>query len=166
HHAADGLPNGVETDAVTVGAVLPIRRDVDHDNAGVQGFELVVPKPHSRNGARTKVLDQNIRDLDQLTHDLLALLVAHVEAQALLAAVVLHPIGALAAHKWPPTTTLIATGRLDLNDLSPQTRQHKTNARPGLVAPQIQNSDAFQRCLRHGHCCLLSVWNSRDKRRP
>src|SRR6185295_4922695 len=73
---------------------------------------------------------------------------------------ILHPVGALAAHKWPHATTLIAPGRLHLNHLGPQTRQDEPNARPSLVSPQVQDPDTLQSCLRHGHGCLLSVLRS------
>ena len=39
----------------------------------VQRFQVIVAESHGRNGARSKILDQDIGDLDQLTDELFPL---------------------------------------------------------------------------------------------
>src|SRR3990172_1487183 len=60
HMAADGLPDGVEAGPVLVGAVLPVGRDVGHDDPGVQGLQHVITEAHVGDDPGAEVLDHDV----------------------------------------------------------------------------------------------------------
>src|SRR5207302_169927 len=87
----------------------------------------------------------------QRGEDLLAALGAHVEAQALLAAVVDREVDALTAHHRFRAPGLLAAQFLDLDDLGAEIRQDHAAARPGLIPRQFQYPHALE---GSGHALL------------
>ena len=96
HHPAQGLAYRVEANAVTIRAVLSVGRYVDHDDARIELFQHVVAEAHPLDRAWPEVLEQYVGDADEVTQYSLALIPAEIDREALLAAVVLDPVGALA----------------------------------------------------------------------
>ena len=108
HHAAQGLAYRVETYAVAVRAVLSVGGDVDHDDAGVEPLKHFVAEAHLLDSAGPEVLEQYVGYADEIAKDCLALVLAKVDGEALLAAVVLYPVRALALHDGAVAPALIA----------------------------------------------------------
>ena len=143
HEAAHSLTDGVEADLVAVGAVLAVSRDVYHDDLGVQLLELVVAEAHDVNGAGAEVLQEDVGDFDQLAEDLLALVGAEVDGEALLATVVLHPVGGLPANAGAVCSALVAAHRLHLDNLGAHAGEHQGAAGASLIASKVQHSYAL-----------------------
>src|SRR5207237_5088748 len=64
--AGHGLADGIVADLVAIGTELPVRGDVDHDDARVQRLEHAIPEAHLLDGPGTEVLDDDVGDLDEL----------------------------------------------------------------------------------------------------
>ena len=180
--AGHGLADGVVSDLIGVGAKLAVGGNVDHDDAGVNFLEDVVAEAHGGDGAGTEVLEEHVGDLDQLAQDLLALFLTQVDAQALLPAVVLDPVGALLAHPGGVVAGLLAAETLDLDDLGTHAGQHLGATGSSLVTAKVKYPDSIQWAIRFSHrkisprCCsppgplavksLLARWGSRRPRPP
>ena len=163
HDARHGLTDGIVANLIAVGTELAVGGDVDHDDAGVELLERVVAKAHLFNGAGAEVLHQHVGHLDQLPQNLLGLVTAQVDGEALLAAVVLHPVGALAVGVGAVKAGFLALQPLNLDYLGPQACQHLGATGSCLVASQVQNSNAFQWSFDCRHRSpLLSVKSESD----
>ena len=151
-NARHGLPDGVVANLIPVGAELPIGRDIDHNDPGVQLLQDLVAEPHLFDGAGAEVLEDDIGNLDQFPQGFLALLLPQVHTQRLLAAVILHPIGALFPHPGAVIAGFLAAQPLHLDNFGPQPGQHLGAARPGLMPAQVNDANAAQRTS--GFCHL------------
>ena len=160
HNARHGLPDGIVANLVSIRPELPVCRHVHHHDARVQLLQHVIPEPHLLDGARPEVLHQHVRHLDQLPQNLLGLVATQVDGKALLAAVVLGPVGALPVGIRPVIARLLPLQPLHLDNLSPQAGQHLGAPRPRLMPPQVQNSNPLQRSLhfRHSGRLLDIIW--------
>ena len=114
----------------------------------LQLAQPVVAEAHLLHHAGAEILQHDVGGRHQRREDLLAALGAHVEAQALLAAVVDREIDALAAHHRLRFARLLAAQFLDLDDLGAEVGQDHAAARPRLIPRQFQNPDAFE-CSAH-----------------
>src|SRR5213593_4225121 len=76
--------------------------------------------------------------------DFLALGAAQIQADALLAAVVDGEVDALSTDHGRMPARLLATGRLDLDDLSAEVGQEHAAARPRLKSRQLEHADAVE----------------------
>src|SRR6267378_3691601 len=170
--AGHGLADGVVADLLAVGTELPVRGDVDHDDAGVQRLQRVVPEAHLLDGPRPEVLHEHVRDLDQLTQDCLPFVLAQVHAEALLTAVVLDPVRALLADPRPVIPSFLAPQALDLDDFRAQTSEDLGAAGSCLMPPQIDHADTVQgpSAVCHGVApwCVApyASWISASRMRP
>src|SRR5882672_2786442 len=142
--AGHGLADGVVADLLAIGTELPVRGDVDHDDAGVQRLERVIPEAHLLDGPRPEVLHDHVGDLDQLSQGSLAFLLAQVHADALLAGVVLDPVRALLADPRRVVASFLAADALDLDDLRAQTREHLRATRSRLMATEVDYANTVQ----------------------
>src|SRR6185436_9908025 len=142
---------GVVADLVAIRTELPIGGDVDHDDAGVQRLQHVIPEAHLLDRPRAEVLHEHVGNPDQLAQGRLGFLLAQVHAQALLAAVVLDPVRALLADPGRVVAGFLATEALDLDDLGPQAGQHLGATGPGLMAAQVDHADTVQRSFTIRH---------------
>ena len=86
-------------------------------------------------------MQQHVRNFDQLAQGGLPLLLPQVHAQALFAAVVLHPVGALFADPRSVVAGFLAPQALNLNDFGPQASQHLGAPGSGLMAAQVNYAD-------------------------
>ena len=89
-------------------------------------------------------MHQYVGHLDEASQDLFPLVGAKVNAKALLAAVVLNPVGALTPDIGAVVPTFVATGPLYFNYLCSQPRHYQAGSWPGLISTQVQNSDALK----------------------
>mgnify|MGYP006171695655 CR=1 FL=1 len=78
------------------------------DQTRVQPAQRLVVHLQPVRDAGAEILDDNIGYLDQVAHDFLAFGATQIEAEALFAAVVLHPVGALLAHPGTVVAGLLA----------------------------------------------------------
>ena len=152
-----GLSDGVVADLLAVGSELAVCRDVDHDDARVQLVKDIIAETHHVNGARAEVLQEDIGNLDQLAQDFLALFLAEVDAQAFLAAVVLHPVCGLLAHPGSVVAGFLAAEAFDLDNFSAQTGQYLGAARAGLVPTEVNDAYSVQRAFSFRHDEFSSV---------
>src|SRR6266571_2232989 len=156
--AGHGLADRVVADLVAIRTELPVRGNVDHDDARVEGFEHVIAKAHLVDRPGAEVLHDDVGDLDQLAQGCLPFVLAQVHAHALLAAVVLDPVRALLADPWRVVPGFLAAQALDLDDFSAQTSQHLSAAGSCLMATQIDYADTVQRPFAIGHC--VAPWKT------
>src|SRR5204863_7508246 len=91
-----------------------------------------------------EILQHDVGGRHQRRENLLAALGAHVEAEALLAAVVHREIDALAPHHRLGFARLLAAQFLDLDHLGAEVGQDHAAARTRLISRQFQNPHAFQ----------------------
>ena len=148
HQPAHRLPQRVEGRAVAIRAVLPEPGHRTQDDVGLQLAQPVVAEAHLFHDAGPEILQHDVGGRHQGGENLLAALGAHVEAQALLAAVVDREIDALAAHHRLRFARLLAAQFLDLDDLGAEVGQDHPAARPRLISRQFQNPDAVE-CSAH-----------------
>jgi hypothetical protein len=94
-----------------------------------------------RQWCRGEILDEYIRLFDQITQHSFARCMAQIHPQALLAAVVLHPVGALPTHDRCHTAALVATWRFNFDDLGTHPCEHQADSRASLVTPCINDPD-------------------------
>src|SRR5262249_2139762 len=80
----------------------------------------------------------------------LGFLAAQVHAHALLAAVVLDPVGTLLGDPRRVIAGLLAPDALDLDDLGSQPGEHLSAARPRLMASQVDHADPVERTFLVG----------------
>ena len=142
--AGDAFADGAVADLFGIGAELPVGGGVDHDDAGVEFLEHVVPEPHGLDGAGAEILEENVGDFDQLRQDLFPRVRPEVHAEAFLPRVVGCPVSALTADPWPVITGLLAANPFDLDYLRPHASQNLGTAGAGLVAAEVQHPDPIQ----------------------
>ena len=130
---------GVEGGPVPVGAVLAEAGDGGEDNVGLDLLELLVGEAHFGNDAGAEVFEDYVGGLDELSEDLLALFGAHVEGDALLAAVVDGEVDAGAVDEGCVGPGLFAAGLLDLDDLGAHVGHDHAGPGPGLIAGEFQH---------------------------
>src|SRR2546426_12112969 len=150
--ARHGLADGVVADLIAIGTELPVRGDVDHDDAWVQRLQRVIPEAHLLDGPGPKVLHDHVGDLDQLSQGRLRVLLAQVHADALLAGVVLDPVRALLADPRRVVASLLATQALDLDDFGARTSEHLGAAGSRLMTTEIDHADTVQGSFAVCHC--------------
>ena len=145
HHAAEGLAYGVEADSVPMRPGLAVGRYVDHYDLAVQLVQRLIAETHAIYGPGTEVLEEQVRDLHKVTQDVLASLVPQIDGQALLAGVVLDPVGALAVDDGAVAPAFVALEPFDFDDLSAHAGEHEGAPGTGLVAAKVQQPDALER---------------------
>ena len=165
--AGHRLADRVVADLLAVGTELPVRGDVDHDDARVQRLERVIPEAHLLDCPGAEVLHEHVGDLDELAQGGLRFLLAHVHADAFLAGVVLNPVRALFADPRSVVTGLLPTQALYLNDFCTQAGKHLGTPGSRLMAAQVDNADAIQRPFESCHIrhSLLSAVHRNDPAR-
>src|SRR3989442_52757 len=132
HEAAHRLAQRVERRTIAIGAVLAEAGDRDEDDPVVERAQPLVVEAHRGHHAGPEVLEHHVGLRHQRGEDLLALGMAQVETDALLAAVVDREVHALAAHHRRMAARLLTAGRLDLDDLGAEIGQQHPAAWPGL----------------------------------
>ena len=139
---------------------------------GFSAFSTSYPKPISSIVPGRKFCTSTSETLIELAQRRLRFLLAQVHAHALLAAVVLDPVGALLAHPWRVIAGFLAADALDLDDFRPEAGEHLRAARSCLMATQIDHADTVQWALAvcHGGHSIVrtffpaSRWRSEYKR--
>src|SRR5216684_818068 len=152
HQPAHRLAQRIKGRPVAIGAVLPEPGDRNQDDVALQLAQPVIAEAHFLHDPGPEVLQHHIGSRHQGGKDLLAALGPHVEAHALLAAVVDREIDALAAHHRLGFARLLAAQLFDLDDLGAEIREDHAAARPGLVPGQFQYPHAIE---GSGHPLLL-----------
>src|SRR5207237_10149713 len=92
---------------VAVGAELTEPRYPNQDDVRLQLAQTFVTEPHLVHDSGAEILQHDVRGRHQRRENLLAALGAHVEAEALLAAVIDREIDALTAHHGPGDAALL-----------------------------------------------------------
>ena len=144
HQPAHRLAERIECGAVAIGPVLAEAGDRDQDDVGLQLAQLLIAEAHRLHRAGAEILQHDVGGLHQRGEDLLAASRAHVQAEALLAAVVDGEIDALAAHHRLGFAGFLAAELLDLDHLGAEIGQDHAAARPGLIPRQFQHPNAFE----------------------
>ncbi|OIQ63369.1 hypothetical protein GALL_550900 [mine drainage metagenome] len=84
--AAHGFGDHAKTGLVAVGASLSVTADAQHDQARVDGHQLVGPQAPGFHGTGTKIFNQNVGLEHQLAHNVLRLTVTQIKRQRAFAA--------------------------------------------------------------------------------
>src|SRR6476619_5765199 len=154
--ARHGLAYRVITDLVAIRTELSVCSHIAHDAARVERFQRLIAEAHLVDGAGAEVLYEHVRHFDQLAQGGLPVLHAQVHAHALLAAVVLHPVGTLLPYPRRVVTRLLAANAFDLDDFRAQPRHHLRASRSCLMTAEIDHTDAAQWSIALCHASLLS----------
>ena len=96
---AHGLDDGVETLSVAIGAVLAEAGYRRQDDAGIHLAHFLIAESHFLHGSGAEIFQDDVGDLEEAEEQFLALLVASVEGDALLAPVVGGELDAHATHE-------------------------------------------------------------------
>ena len=144
HQPAHRLAQRIEGRAVAIGAVLAEARDRAEDDVRLQLAQPFVAEAHLVHDPGAEILQDDVGGLDQRGEDLLAALVAQIEAEAFLAAVVDREIDALAAHQRRRLAGFLAAQLFDLDDLGAEVGEDHAAARAGLIPRQFEHPHAFE----------------------
>ena len=155
HEAAHSLSDGVESDAVAVGAVLSVGGHVYHDDAGVEFLEGFVAEAHDVNGAWPEVLEEEVGLFHEVSEDFLALVGSEVDGEALLAGVVLYPVGALSPDSGAVAAAFVSAEGFYLDDFGAHSREHEGAAGASLVSAEVEESEAFERRVELSHASYV-----------
>ena len=117
------------------------------DQPRIGGREDVGSQAELFEHARPKVLQQDVGTRDELEHDRASRLAAQVEADAALAAVVGHEVGAVLPAA--EAAEGIALRRLDLDHLGAEIDQHHAGQRRRDHGAELDHAHAFENV---GHC--------------
>ncbi len=120
HEPAHGLSERVEGGPLRVRPVLTEPRHGDEDDPGIQRGQPLVVEAHGAHDAGTKVFEHDVGLGHEGGEDFLALGLAEIETDALLAAVVDGEVDALTADEGRVLARLLAARRLDLDHLGAQ----------------------------------------------
>jgi hypothetical protein len=154
-HAAGGLGDHVEGEALLVGAALSEALDLAVDDAGVELLHRVVGQAEPLDRAGRHVLDHDVALLQQLAHDLEAARRLEVHRQGLLVGVELVEVPGIGVRLAPlQTAPGIAEPRvLDLHHLGTEPGQGLGAGWPGLELGEVDDANAFQTVKLHtvGH---------------
>ncbi len=145
-HMADSgerLRHEVEADLAGERAGAAERRDGGHDEAGVEATELRVAESALVEHAGAEVLDHHVDFGSERAQELECLGLREVEAEALLAAVLLDEVGAAALlHERQHARRVASWGELDLDDRGAELCHEARDRRPGEVLGEIQDEDS------------------------
>src|SRR5262249_20067586 len=144
HEPAHRLAQRIESGAVAIGPVLPEPRYRDEDDARLELAQTLVAEPHLLHDAGSEILQHDVGFRHERREDLLAALGAHVETEALLAAVIDREIDALSTHDGLGAAGFFTADFLDLDDLRAEIGEDHAAARAGLIPRQFQNPHAVQ----------------------
>ncbi len=141
HQAAHRLAQRIKARTLAIGAVLAEGGHRAQNDVGLELAQPVIAKAHLVHDPRAEILQYDVGGLDKLGEYFLAARMAHVEAQALLTAVVDREIDALAAHQRRRLTGFLAAQFLDLDDLGAEVGEDHAAARTGLIPRQFEHPD-------------------------
>ncbi len=141
--AAHGLANHAETGLVLVRAGLAVARYTQHDQTGVDGFQVFPAQPPFFQGAGAEVLDQNVTFFYQCAHHVLTLRLSQVQGQRLLVTGLhLPPDRVTVMQQTPFTQGVTAFGGFDLDDVRAKFAQDLGGKGAGDQLAQFQDPDA------------------------
>ena len=144
--AAHRLADRAEARQVAVRPGLPVARDAQHHEAGVQLRQGLVAHAPAFERAGAEVLDQHVGLLDQLACDVLALGAAQVERdRALVARLHLPPDGGAVLDQAPVAQRVAGAGRLDLDDVGAEFAERLAGERAGDQLAHLDHAQALQR---------------------
>ena len=112
--------------------------------SGLIFFELLVGEAHLGNDAGAEVFQYHVGGLHELPEDLLTLLGAHVEGDALLAPVVDGEVDAGAVNQGGMGSGLLAAGLFDFDDLGAHVGHNHASPGPGLIPGEFQHFYSVQ----------------------
>jgi hypothetical protein len=119
---------------------LAKRRNRTHYDARVEGFDFVVVEPHPRDHPRREVLDQAIGLGDEFLDDRQPRRILHVDAQALLATILLYVVAATSVLYLRQVACAVATLRqFDLNYFRAHLRHHPSRRGSRDILGEVQH---------------------------
>ena len=146
HGAALGFGDQAEPRPRRVRPGVPISRDRAINEFGVAPGKLFIAQAQFVQGAGAVVLDEHVGAVGELVHHLQAARVTQVDAQALLAHVLLQEVATLALHEGRAGTSGITCHRpLDLDDLGAHRTQAARHVRAGQKVAVVDDAYACQR---------------------
>src|SRR5579864_6243098 len=121
-----------------------------HYDLWIQRLDVFIAEAHAPDYARRKIFHQHVDLRNQCFYDLDALGLPQVDANALLAAVLLHEIGAaLVAHVRDQTSLVAVRRSFDLDNLGAHLGHEPCYSRSRNVVREIENLVAIQHVLGH-----------------
>ena len=138
--------------AVRIGARMAVGRDRAIDQPGVDFRQFLVAQAELVECSRAVILDEDIGALDQLVQHLEAARILEVDAQALLAHVLLQVVTALPVDEISVGATGVACRRaLDLDHIGAERREIARNEGAGQEVAVVDDADAGKRKLLSAH---------------
>ena len=158
HQARHGLGHNVIGRATRQRTVLPETGNTGVNQPRVVLLQRIEINAQTPGDAGSEVLHQHIGVGHQFVKALTVRRVFEINLDAALAAIDEAEVHAFARQKRPQMPCVIALLRhLELNDISPQVRQHRGAMRARQYAADVQHAHALQllskRTVAHG-CCL------------
>jgi hypothetical protein len=153
HDTRGRLDDPVEAGPVGPGAGLPVGRDRDHHDSRVQLAQGLVVQVASLQHPDGEVLDDHVATGHELAQDAQAVLGVPVDAEALLAPVVLDVDTRPAVLDPLQEPARVAVGRqFDLDDLGAQLGQQAGDPGSGQVLRQVEHPVPLEHHPTHGDC--------------
>jgi hypothetical protein len=151
-HARVGLGDEIVARLLRERSRLAERGDRAHDDLRVQRADVLVTEPHAADRSRRVVLDEHVDLGRELAEQRPSLRALHVDAEALLPAVLLHVIRAPPVLHERQTAAEIALRRdLDLDHLRTHLDQETSAGRPGEHLREVENAIPVEHVARLRH---------------
>src|SRR5216684_1342273 len=147
-YAGIGAADEIITRTIGERAALAKRGNRAHDDLRVNRARSLVGEPESSNHARSKILDHHIHLRDKFLDDCLPGRVPEIQAEALLAPILLHVICAASVAKvWYAARDIAVGSDLDFDYIGPEFRQIAGGSRSGEDLREIQHPVAIEHGL-------------------
>ena len=125
----------------------PGSRGIDQPRVGFA--QRLVTQTKTLGDAGAKVVNQHVRAIQQLHHDLEAGVLADIKSHSPLVAVEAHEIGTFTARldyeRIGRAADIAVTGALDLDNMRPEVAEHLSGAGTELHLRQIKDMNAVER---------------------
>ena len=137
---AHGLGHSAEARAQGVGAGLPVGRDRQHDQAGVDAAQVLVAQAPAAHDAGGEVLHHHVADGHQLANERGAVGLAHVQRDAALVARQHFPEQGVPVAGAAPVAKAVTARVLDLYDFSAKVAQVHRSRGAGHEIADVQHA--------------------------